>query len=569
MLSFADLKIRTKDKRLVTFAPNAVQERYLDELQESQPGLRWRAGQYELRGLREDILKARQQGMSTLWLALYFLDTCNTPLTQTLIVAHTREATERLFRIVHGFYEHLPPAKQPKTLFANKREIAFEESGNSISVGTAGNLSVGRGATLNNLHLSERAFWRDGDEVEASLLEAVPCGGNVTRETTANGLNEYYEARQQSENGASGFTPRFFAWFLAPEYRAPAPPDFARTSEETLLASSHNLDDEQLQWRRLKAGQLQGRFAQEYPANPREAFVHSGNPYFDRAKLRALSDALQSAAFDPLPFEVVREHLKRRDAEAQREEGEKGVTLRPSSPTHFLSAPPRLCGLFTDSLQVWELPQVGRRYVIGADTAEGLSGRGDHDWCAADVLDGETWAQVAHLHGRWDTRTYGLLLCELGRWYNTALLGIERNNHGHAVLSAALHEGVYPQQGEAEVGGDQGRGLYLHQEYDEKRQPTTRRPGWPTTTKTKYLALDGLEASLSEGDLTVRGRGTVGELLTFVQLPGGRAGGEGRSHDDRVTSLSIADALLRLRPRSGAPGLSAQMAALRGLMGGD
>jgi hypothetical protein len=38
-------------------------------------------------------------------------------------------------------------------------------------------------------------------------------------------------------------------------------------------------------------------------------------------------------------------------------------------------------------------------------------------------------------------------------------------------------------------------------------------------------------------------------MLTFVKLPGGRAGGEGKSHDDAVTSMAIADAVLKLRPK--------------------
>ena len=38
------------------------------------------------------------------------------------------------------------------------------------------------------------------------------------------------------------------------------------------------------------------------------------------------------------------------------------------------------------------------------------------------------------------------------------------------------------------------------------------------------FALDGLATSLLAGDLHLRCRDTVGELLTFVKLPGGRAG---------------------------------------------
>jgi hypothetical protein len=134
------------------------------------------------------------------------------------------------------------------------------------------------------------------------------------------------------------------------------------------------------------------------------------------------------------------------------------------------------------------------------------------------------------------------MLADLGRWYNTALIGVERNNHGHAVLNALLHSAGYPQSHGA-------GGIYFHQEYDEKKNPTSMRPGWPTTPKTKYFALDGLATSLTGGDIHPRSRRTVSELMTYVKKSGGKAGGEGRSHDDAVIALSIADALLKMRPR--------------------
>ena len=153
IVTFEHLKIRTKGRTLVSFQPNAVQVKYLDMLADENPEFRWREGVYSLRGIREDVLKARQQGMSTLWLALYFLDTINTPMTQTLILAHDAPTTEKLFKIVHRFYEHLPAhLKRPKK-YSNRREIEFSDIDSIISVGTAGSAGVGRGGTVNNVHM--------------------------------------------------------------------------------------------------------------------------------------------------------------------------------------------------------------------------------------------------------------------------------------------------------------------------------------------------------------------------------------------------------------------------------
>ena len=466
----------------------------------------WRNGVYTLRGAREDILKARQEGFSTLWLALYFLDTINNPLTQSIIVAHDAETTERLFKIIHRFYESLPPEKKRPKKYSNKREIEFSDIDSIISVGTAGAVNLGRGGTINNAHLSERAFWRNGGDVELGLLEAVPFDGNVTRETTANGLNEYYEERQEQERGESSFIPRFFGWNLHPEYKIAVPPDFQITEEEAALAKAYALSEEQLAWRRVKAKDLKEKFVQEYPLNAQEAFVSSGNPYFDRAYLFDLLNSLQEARWNPLG----------------------GVTI-PDAYARVRAAYQK------GQLHLWQLPEPGKRYAIGADTAEGLDADDKHDFDSADVGEKETWTQVAHLHGLWDTHEYGLLLAELGAWYNNALLGVERNNHGHAVLNATIHTARYPN-------------VYYHEEYDEHKEKAQRKPGWPTTPKTKYFALDGLATAIDNREIHLRSRLTVQELLTFVKQAGGKAGGEGKSHDDAVTSLAILRQMFATRP---------------------
>ncbi len=513
----SDLKIRTKEKQLVPFAPNPVQVKYLDILAAQYPSFRWREGIYTLRGAREDILKARQQGFSTLWLALYFLDTINTPYTQSLIIAHDAPATEKLFKIIQRFYQHLPEEKKRPKKYSTKREIEFSDSDSGIYVATAGSQGVGRGVTVNNVHMSERAFWPNGDDVELGLMEAVPIDGNATRETTANGLNEYYDERQEIKNGDSGFTGRFFGWNETPEYSLPVPPfGVELTAEETELKQAFGLTDGQILWRRSKTRtrKQKQKFPQENPLTEAEAFLTSGNGYFDNEVLQRKDLELEAAQIKPIAAEIPEQYARlRREREY---------------------------------LQVWQAPEAGKVYVIGADTAEGINDRGDHDYCSASVWDAETQVQVAHLHGRWDTHRYGLMLADLGFWYNTALLGIERNNHGHAVINAVMYSTAYPQ-----AISDNSVGLYMHQEYDEKKAPTVRRAGFPTTPISKPFILDELASAVENGEFHPRSRELVNDMMRFVKLPGGKAGGEGKTHDDRVMDAALARRMMNLRPRNG------------------
>lgn len=528
-ITFDDLKIRTKDKKLITFAPNVIQEMYLDQI---CPG--WRDGNYDMHAVMEIILKARQFGFSTLIGVLFFLNTINTPNTNTVVIGYNSRNARALFSMVQTMYRYLPEHKKPVTKYANRTEFYWPELESRYYVGSAETMTFGRGDTIHNLHASEVSFWPDAETLMGGLMESVPADGNAYIETTANGVGDWYHGEYSlAEAGQSVFTARFFPWFRHPEYRRLVSPDFTRTKAEATLAATFGLDDEQLEWARWKRKARKKLFPQEYPSTSAEAFLTSGNPYFDRDFLMELARQLADPAFDPLPsvdipsaqypkLAAARTHVFQHDVKGQAAVGE------------------------MQALSVWETPVPGRQYVIAADTAEGINDRGDHDFDSADVFDAETWTQVAHLHGRWDTHEYGLILAQLGFWYNTALLGVERNNHGHAVINAILYTANYP-----EARSGHASGLYFHQEYDEKKNPTAMRPGWPVSAQSKFFALDGLATSLTDRDIHLRSRLTVSQLMNYVKKPGGKAGGEGRSHDDCVSSVSIADALLKMRPRGG------------------
>ncbi|MGB6689527.1 MAG: hypothetical protein WBE76_16960, partial [Terracidiphilus sp.] len=57
---------------------------------------------------RNIVLKARQMGLTTWAAARFFLKTITQPGALTLEVAHTQQAAEEIFRIVHRFVDWLP-----------------------------------------------------------------------------------------------------------------------------------------------------------------------------------------------------------------------------------------------------------------------------------------------------------------------------------------------------------------------------------------------------------------------------------------------------------------------------
>lgn len=82
-------------------------------------------------------------------------------------------------------------------------------------------------------------------------------------------------------------------------------------------------------------------------------------------------------------------------------------------------------------LRIFVPPVKGRSYVIGADPAEGNPNSDDSALC---VLDAETYEQVATLAGKYEPSTFAGYIKDVAEYYNKAIVLVERNNHGHAVL---------------------------------------------------------------------------------------------------------------------------------------
>ena len=233
---------------------------------------------------------------------------------------------------------------------------------------------------------------------------------------------------------------------------------------------------------------------QEYPSNPEEAFIRSGRPVFD-------IDALM-----------------------------KFITETPKKGFNKKLSDVRNSYMFESSggpLSIWATPQAGARYVIGADVAEGLA-RGDYS--TAHVIDAKSGVVVAHWHGHVDPDKFGEeILYALGFFYNEALIGVESNNHGLTTLTS-LNKANYIN-------------LYRQRQLNIRNAEATEKLGWRTTTLSKPLAIDELNANLRDGVLDLKCEYTIAELKTFVRDDNGST--HGSPHDDRVMSLAIANQMLK------------------------
>lgn len=241
--------------------------------------------------------------------------------------------------------------------------------------------------------------------------------------------------------------------------------------------------------------------AQEYPLTATAAFVASGACYFD-------IEALQ------------------------------GLLVMARSPVSTID---------NDGVQVWQKPRPGCLYVVGADVAEGKDAGNDrYDYDAAVVLEWQTGTHVASLHGQWPLDLYAQMLGTLARQYNNALLGVERNNHGHAVLEHLLHNDA--------LRYDR---VYEHDETDQLKDLSGKRAykaGWPTTAKTKPIMEQEIASWITARSLVNYDAGFWDECLSYVRHGDGKTGAQNGTHDDRVVAHMIALQMrAHVQARSGPP----------------
>lgn len=503
-----NLQIRTKNGEVKKLKPNHVQniliERVICKLENNEP-------------IRFIILKARQQGVSTIVEALIYWWTTTHKGQQAKIIAHNTDTSEYLYSMFRTFYDNSHDSFKPTTKYNTRNDITFDneispEKGlkSQIDTATAENSGTGRGQTVQWLHASEVALWPKGQEIVAGLMQAVPLLQNtaIFLESTANGIGDYFHTTwQAAKRGESTFEPLFFPWSIHEEYTIKAPKGFRMTKEEMKVKKEHNLTQGQMYWRRKKMLEFVGdekRFYQEYPLTDTEAFLASGNPRFNVYKLAEMEDK----CYEPVTYEVI-------------ERTNQKTKIKEVKPKQMDGAP----------LKVWKVPEDGHDYVIGADVAEGIA----EDYSVATIMDKMTHQTVARFRGDMEPADFGEYLSLLGRWYNHALVGAEINNHGLTTVQR-LRDVGYSNIYRRELG------------IDERYEQATSKLGWRTDMRTKPLMIDGLSEAISTGEIIDYDKIFIRECMTYIRDERGRTNAQLGQHDDTVISTAIALQLFEWNP---------------------
>lgn len=237
---------------------------------------------------------------------------------------------------------------------------------------------------------------------------------------------------------------------------------------------------------------------EQYPRTPREAFILTGDRYFDHEALLWYEDHIATPLYRG-SFEITDDPKKAR--------------FRKSEFGH---------------IAVYEEPIEGHRYAGGFDCA---TGRGK-DFSAGYLIDLDTGKLVAEIHCKIDAPAYAEQIHFLGHWYNAAIVAPELGGgYGDAVIHP-LRDGAkgrppYPR-------------IYRHRDETNVKRPGADRFGFPMTLRTRPQVIAQLEVWLRTREFDELPQSVLDECNTFVHRDSGTSpAAQDGCFDDRVMALCL------------------------------
>jgi hypothetical protein len=112
------VKIRTKDGTIAPLILNRVQTRFVERITDQL---------LNTGKVRFVVVKARQQGLSTVISAWQYWWLSQRKAQKGLVMAHVAESTSTLFDMYHRIHSNVPKIVQPTTKYSSKTELVFSE----------------------------------------------------------------------------------------------------------------------------------------------------------------------------------------------------------------------------------------------------------------------------------------------------------------------------------------------------------------------------------------------------------------------------------------------------------
>jgi hypothetical protein len=213
------------------------------------------------------ILKARQIGYTTLHTFYSFWGTWFHPDRKAIILSQTEDDALQALQMCHFGWSLLPDwMKDYKTKRLDRNKTFMTFSNGSVIEVDASEKDPARGKTAWLVVMDEAASFPNPEEAWASIEPATDIAGRIVVLSTAKGAGNWFHTQWLAANEPqSRWRHIFNNWRAVPER-----------------------DDD---WYALKVAEyahIPWFVHQEYPTTPEEAFLKSGNNFFDAEFLQSL-----------------------------------------------------------------------------------------------------------------------------------------------------------------------------------------------------------------------------------------------------------------------------------------
>lgn len=496
------------------------------------------------RGRKNVTIKSRRQGLSTYFKAIKFANAVVLSGRNVRVIPHDPETEEAFRADFKVMYENLPSHLKPDTKYYSEALIEFKDPvkgtiNSRISTASVqpGHEGKGRGQTITDLHLTEPPFWRGDANKAATALTEAAQGGEIDVESTPYGIEWTYGVYQQGKKGEGGWKSFFFEWWWKREYRVQgAKFERARNQEWVLLLPGQTLKDV---WQVPAPG-----LTEEERAAKRNIFetakVSDKEIEICGLILKHLQEKKYAPAIRKWHCYEVAEYLAWRrqkitelsggEAQFIVEYPENDIDCFENTGRPVIS--PKDCKVSCEPSE----PQPGREYLIGCDTSRGYA-HGDPQ--AIEIIDLTTGRQAYSEELRLKPDLLAYRIDELSRYYNFAVMAVERNNTGIAVLQElakiAEEERIFKQL---------TRRLERKMEdgditFDEAMDQCDF--GIETTAANKGLMASYLERAIRTGEIGLSSKEWCEQAKTVIWMDNGSWGAMPGFHDDRFIALAIAN----------------------------
>lgn len=487
------------------------------------------------------ILKGRQQGMSTLFLAMDLFEAFEHPGTIGLFATHDEGSREQFRNQIEVFLQGLPKSHKIDYETNNRMMLVLKNLSmfRYLVAGTRATTNkLGRSGGCNFCHATEVAFWGSGEDLKAlmqTFSETYPHR-KYFFESTANGFNHFEEMYRTAEDSPAQMA-IFSGWWRDErnEFGADHPlyleymPEGTKTTlsplekrkmKEVKEQYDFNITAGQLAWYRFhletKCSGDQSMMNQEQPWTAEDAFISTGSSFFATDTLTTISKEARHYMCLPFVFKIT---------------------------NSFTDTAIRQCPIAQSELKIWEMPVPGAKYVIGADPIFGSSDNRDNGVISIFRCYADCCVQVAeYVSPSISAYQYAWVIAFLAGLYDDVLLTLEMTGPGSVVYEELKQ--LRQKLARITPGADSDMKNCLKHMRDFLYSRSDSLSGnmllqWKSSPELRMQLLFKYRDGITTGRLRPRSMHLVDEMR-YLTIDGGYVGCPSNKQDDRVFGAALA-----------------------------